>query len=221
MDSALPTSLEPRHLLRCSTDLPAATVLLVLPPRVHSMTRPIPFAFTAAMLFAVCAPLRAQQTLEVFPPHFELNGLHEGRQLLVSGGAQDLTRGAVYTVNPANVVRVSSQGYVRPIGKGTATIRVECDAKKSDVRVTVNDFDEARPLHFANDIMPLLARHGCNSGGCHGRASGQNGFKLSLFGFDPAFDYNAIVKEARGRRVFPASPDSSLLLVKTAGAVAH
>jgi hypothetical protein len=78
-----------------------------------------------------------------------------------------------------------------------------------------------RPLHFVNDIVPLLSRHGCNAGGCHGRASGQNGFKLSLFGFDPAFDYNALVKEARGRRVLPAAPDSSLLLTKASGRVAH
>jgi hypothetical protein len=80
---------------------------------------------------------------------------------------------------------------------------------------------EERPLHFVNDIVPLLSRHGCNAGGCHGRASGQNGFKLSLFGFDPAFDYNALVKEARGRRLLPASPDSSLLLTKASGRVAH
>lgn len=78
-----------------------------------------------------------------------------------------------------------------------------------------------RPLHFANDIVPLLSRHGCNSGGCHGRALGQNNFKLSLFGFDADFDYNALVKEARGRRVFAASPDSSLLLLKASGRVAH
>src|ERR1700724_2657337 len=80
---------------------------------------------------------------------------------------------------------------------------------------------EDRPLHFANDIVPLLSRHGCNAGGCHGRASGQNGFKLSLFGFDTDFDYNALVKEARGRRVFPASPDNSLLLMKAGGRAPH
>src|SRR5262249_27050030 len=85
----------------------------------------------------------------------------------------------------------------------------------------VRDFAESRPLHFANDIVPLLSRHGCNAGGCHGRASGQNGFKLSLFGFDPTFDYNAIVKEARGRRVFAAAPDGSLLLAKASGQAPH
>ena len=56
--------------------------------------------------------------------------------------------------------------------------------------------------------MPLLSKLGCNAGGCHGKASGQNGFKLSLFGFDAAFDYAAITREARGRRIFPAAPDA-------------
>ncbi|MFO0927310.1 MAG: DUF1549 domain-containing protein [Gemmataceae bacterium] len=78
-----------------------------------------------------------------------------------------------------------------------------------------------RPLHFANDIAPLLTRYGCNAGGCHGKASGQNGFKLSLFGFDADFDYNALVREARGRRLFPAAPTHSLLLTKATGQVAH
>src|SRR5580693_5924946 len=77
------------------------------------------------------------------------------------------------------------------------------------------------PVHFANDVMPLFSKYGCNSGGCHGKASGQNGFKLSVFGFDPDADYDALVKEARGRRVFPAAPEQSLLLLKPAGKVAH
>ena len=58
-------------------------------------------------------------------------------------------------------------------------------------------------LNFANDIVPLLTRAGCNSGGCHGKQAGRNGFKLSLFGFDPAFDYQALTSESRGRRVLP------------------
>lgn len=74
---------------------------------------------------------------------------------------------------------------------------------------------------FALDIIPLLSRHGCNAGGCHGKASGQNGFKLSLFGFDPRYDYEAIVNQARGRRLFAAAPDRSLLLAKAAGQIPH
>ena len=77
------------------------------------------------------------------------------------------------------------------------------------------------PVHFANDVMPLFSKLGCNSAGCHGKASGQNGFKLSVFGFDPDADYAALVKEARGRRVFPSAPEQSLLLLKPTGKFAH
>ncbi len=81
--------------------------------------------------------------------------------------------------------------------------------------------DEQRQVHFANDIVPILSRFGCNSSGCHGKAEGQNGFKLSVFGFDPEADHRALTMEGRGRRVFSASPDQSLLLLKAAGGMPH
>jgi hypothetical protein len=78
-----------------------------------------------------------------------------------------------------------------------------------------------RSVTFERDIEPLLARLGCNAGACHGKARGQNGFALSLLGFDPEFDYAAITKDSHGRRVFPANPEFSLLLRKASGQVAH
>lgn len=81
--------------------------------------------------------------------------------------------------------------------------------------------DAPRPLNFANDIVPILTKGGCNSGGCHGKAGGQNGFKLSLLGFEPQEDYEHIVKEARGRRIFPAAPEQSLLLTKAVAQTPH
>lgn len=81
--------------------------------------------------------------------------------------------------------------------------------------------ESPRPLNFANDIVPILTKASCNSGGCHGKASGQNGFKLSLLGFEPGEDYEHIVKEARGRRVFPAAPEQSLLLLKAINQLPH
>ena len=81
--------------------------------------------------------------------------------------------------------------------------------------------EAARTLNFANDIVPILTKGGCNSGGCHGKASGQNGFKLSLLGFEPQEDYEHIVKEARGRRIFPAAPMQSLLLTKGTAQLPH
>ncbi len=74
---------------------------------------------------------------------------------------------------------------------------------------------------FRNHVLPVLSKSGCNSGACHGALAGKGGFKLSLRGYDPASDYHAITKQARGRRVELADPGSSLLLTKPSGAVPH
>jgi len=79
----------------------------------------------------------------------------------------------------------------------------------------------AGPPTFERDVEPILARYGCNAGACHGKARGQNGFALSLLGFDPDFDYAAITAEGKGRRVFPAAPDASLFLRKPSGQLPH
>ncbi|NBO90763.1 MAG: DUF1553 domain-containing protein [Planctomycetia bacterium] len=77
------------------------------------------------------------------------------------------------------------------------------------------------PYHFVNDIIPLLSRHSCNGSGCHGKAEGQNGFKLSVFGFDPEADYRSLIMEGRGRRILPSAPEMSLLLRKMSGELPH
>jgi len=82
------------------------------------------------------------------------------------------------------------------------------------------DADSDR-VSFELDVVPILTRLGCNAGACHGKARGQNGFQLSLLGFYPDFDYAALTQEARGRRVAPTAPESSLLLKKAAGLVPH
>jgi len=78
-----------------------------------------------------------------------------------------------------------------------------------------------RPISFELDIQPILAATGCNTGPCHGKQRGQNGFQLSLLGFDSDFDHDAIVREGRGRRIFPAAPDQSLLLLKAMAILPH
>lgn len=78
-----------------------------------------------------------------------------------------------------------------------------------------------RPISFDLDIQPILGAAGCNTGPCHGKQRGQNGFQLSLLGFDSDFDYNAIVRESRGRRIFPAAADESLLLQKATARLPH
>lgn len=76
-------------------------------------------------------------------------------------------------------------------------------------------------ISFERDVQPILTARGCNQGACHGKARGQNGFQLSLLGFDHDFDHAALTRVARGRRVFPASPERSLLLLKGAAQVPH
>jgi hypothetical protein len=71
------------------------------------------------------------------------------------------------------------------------------------------------------DVLPVLSKAGCNAGACHAKADGQNGFRLSVFSFDPQSDYRNIVHGARGRRIFPASPAESLLLLKATQSLPH
>ncbi len=92
--------------------------------------------------------------------------------------------------------------------------------RSSVAAATEADTDRLVPS-FVQDVLPVLAKAGCSAGGCHAKADGQNGFKLSVFSYDPRADHTEIVKEARGRRVFPASPDESLLLLKPLGVVEH
>jgi hypothetical protein len=80
---------------------------------------------------------------------------------------------------------------------------------------------KTRAFHFETDIVSILSRFGCNSSGCHGKAEGQNGFKLSIFGFDPPADHIALTSESRGRRTNPAVPEKSLLLQKACGDSPH
>lgn len=78
-----------------------------------------------------------------------------------------------------------------------------------------------KPVSFELDVQPILVAQGCSAGACHGKSRGQNGFQLSLLCFDPEFDYAALTQNARGRRVFPAAPEKSLLLLKGAAILPH
>lgn len=78
------------------------------------------------------------------------------------------------------------------------------------------------PLSFVRDIQPILTKSGCNAGACHAKAiTGQRGFRLSVLGFEPEEDYEAIVKQCKGRRVFPPAPEESLIVTKAAAVVPH
>src|SRR5947209_637744 len=87
--------------------------------------------------------------------------------------------------------------------------------------VRVDDNRALEKVDFERHVMGLLGRMGCNAGACHGSFQGKGGFRLSLFGYDPASDYSALAREGLGRRINPVAPDRSLLLLKATGQVAH
>jgi hypothetical protein len=166
------------------------------------------------------------QALAVYPEKIALKGGDDAQQLVLTasvaaGRVQDLTADVNYEVADSKIVRVTSAGRVIPLANGQTEIRASYGDKKVVIPVSAEAVDVNLPINFGNQIVPILTKLGCNGGGCHGKASGQNGFKLSLLGFEPDFDFNALVKEARGRRVFPASPDHSLILLKASGQIAH
>lgn len=91
----------------------------------------------------------------------------------------------------------------------------------ADAPIVAKAIQLEKPISFKNDVMPIITKAGCNTGGCHGSARGQDGFHLSLFGYDPDGDYERITREMGARRVNLALPEESLFLQKAIGSVAH
>ena len=142
-----------------------------------------------------------------------LSGRDAGLQLVVTGKFEagqerDLTDQAQYEVSPKDIVAVDKTGYVTALREGKATIRATIADRVAQIDITVTNVITDAPINFKNDVVPIFTRFGCNAGGCHGKSGGQNGFALSLLGFEPEEDYEALVKEARGRRVLVTAPES-------------
>ena len=160
-----------------------------------------------------------------------LVGSEPRRQLIVtgeysSGQQRDLTRSAVYVVEPAGIVAVDASGLVTPLANGMATIRASVSTNEGQpceatMQLRVESFEHDPAVNFPNQVVPIFTKLQCNSGGCHGKSEGQNGFRLSLLGFEPQEDFEHLSREARGRRLSLAAPDLSLLLQKAAGVVPH
>lgn len=139
-----------------------------------------------------------------------------------SGQVRDWTQQVTYSAAPAGIVQIEPSGAITPLSNGSARITATGERGLNCwINVTVERFDSPTPVNFPNQITPIFTKLGCNSGGCHGKSGGQNGFRLSLLGFEPAKDYRYLAKESRGRRIFPAAPDESLLLLKSTNMLAH
>lgn len=171
------------------------------------------------------APARGEVRLTVTPGETILRGQASRQQLLVTetiaGRQIDRTGEAQFRSDTPAVISVSVAGVVTPVADGKGRVTATLGASQAQATFHVIDGRRWLPIHFERDVEPILTRAGCNAGACHGKQRGQNGFQLSLLGFDRDFDHAALVKEARGRRVFPAAPEKSLILLKPTGQVPH
>ena len=136
------------------------------------------------------------------------------------GVTEDVTAKAKITVADGRIARMEN-GTVYPTANGQTTLQAQYDGQSASTPLAVQDVAVVRPVSFRRDVMPVFMRAGCNTGGCHGSARGKDGFRLSLFGFDPEGDYFRLTRELGYRRVNLAVPEESLVLQKALGAVPH
>jgi hypothetical protein len=167
----------------------------------------------------------ADDALAIFPNRLELRGpVHVGRLLVQrSAGAEvaaQQTRDLTWSTSDPKIAECKD-GVVTPRGNGQAVITVEHAGRKATAEVVVTDFDKPNAWSFRNDVLPILAKTGCNMGACHGALAGKGGFRLSLRGYDPTSDHFTMTQQDRGRRIELADPGRSLVLAKPTGALAH
>ncbi|MFO0807061.1 MAG: DUF1549 and DUF1553 domain-containing protein [Gemmataceae bacterium] len=165
------------------------------------------------------------ERLAVYPPDVRLATARD-RQLLVvqatydDGITRDVTNRAKLVLSKPALARFDGNTLL-PASDGAGELRVEFEGKVVNVPVTVKDAAADRPISFKRDVMPVFMRAGCNTGSCHGSARGKDGFRLSLFGFDPDGDHHRLTREINGRRIDLALPNECLLVEKAAGKVPH
>jgi len=165
------------------------------------------------------------ESISVEPEVVAITGRNRQSQLLITGqrpdgSVVDLTSKAQLTIQDESVAELS-ESLVLGVAKGTTQLLIQVEGFQRELSVKVEGYTDYPSVNFEIDIIPLLTKLNCNGGGCHGRQGGQNGFQLSVFGFDPATDYEALTRQGRGRRVFPGAIEQSLIYSKGTGMVAH
>lgn len=163
--------------------------------------------------------------LAVYPPDLNLETARDRQSFVVQltqpdGITRDVTDVAQLSLaNPA--LAKLEKNVVLPVADGATELVVAHAGQTVKVPVKVANAKAERPISFKLDVMPVFMRSGCNQGGCHGAARGKDGFRLSLFGFDPDGDHYRLTRELNGRRINLAMPAESLLLEKANGKAPH
>jgi hypothetical protein len=182
----------------------------------------LPLFACSASALAGGAPL---SELRVYPSDVHLMTSRARQSVVVQavyadGVTRDVSREAAWSVADPTIAALDDW-TLRPAGDGQTTVSATFEGQSAAIPVTVAQSQENRPVSFKLDVMPIFMKAGCNSGSCHGAARGKDGFRLSLFGFDPEGDHFRITREQPGRRVDLAVPSKSLIVEKALGAVPH
>jgi hypothetical protein len=186
----------------------------------------LPGVVVIAAVLSAPLHVHAETTYALIPATSTLSGRNSNQQLLLENVADghfvgDKTQHASYSSSDAAVATVDNAGTVRPVANGQAVITAAIGGQSATAEIVVERMGEDAHRSFRNDVQPVLAKIGCNTGACHGALAGKGGFKLSLHGYDSMADYLAITRNARGRRIEPTDPGRSLLLAKPSMAVPH
>jgi len=185
--------------------------------------------FTVAL--AVCQPVLGNandaelELLRVYPAKINLSNARDRQSLLVQavfvdGVTRDVTREAEFVVADSDVARME-QNVVFCESDAETTLLVRFAGKEVTLPLKAVQANHKPPVSFKLDVMPVFMKAGCNTGSCHGAARGKDGFRLSLFGFDPDGDYHRLTREISGRRINLALPEDCLVMNKATGKVPH
>jgi len=203
-----------------------AFALAITLPIAGAENPPAALQATAAVSQLVLPAGKKITSVEPFPASLRLNGLDDRAQLLLTGTLDDgslvdLTHHASLSIDNYSILKALTGNRVQPLANGTATATLTHAGLKTSVPVEVRSCEAPLPINFTNQIIPIFTKMSCNGGGCHGKGGGQNGFRLSLLGYEPEIDYASLAREERNRRILVTAPDNSLFLTKGTGQVAH
>lgn len=167
--------------------------------------------------------LAAPSSLSVVPERVELAGNFSRAQLLVlrpvadakdTDRCDDLTTQATYNSSDPAIATVNAAGQLLAVANGEAIITVAVGEIHAEVPVIVRGVDDQPQVGFSQSIRPILNKAGCAMAACHASQHGKGGFKLSVFGFEPEKDRDAMVRDGLSRRADFVEPERSLLLLK-------
>lgn len=163
----------------------------------------------------------------VYPPNITLETERDTQSVVVTATYEDdttadVTANSTFTFGDPTLIDLKKRNHFLPKKDGETELLVQVGNDHSaTIPVAVKGAEQERPISFHLDVMPVFMREHCNTGACHGSARGQDGFMLSLFGYDPNGDHFRLTREMAGHRINLAIPEESLLIEKSIEAVPH